>query len=127
MLDIKKAVTLDTFVRELANVDKDVARVSSKIEMFLDKGELQRIAIQISWDAKDHYYILDGDMNLILHESYDAFSNLHPKLGDIIDKFLGDSLRKEKAIDFEKRRITYEQKNKLFNRPLFSLKKANII
>jgi len=104
-------------------VDKDVARVSSKIEMFLDKGKLQRIAIQVSWNAEDHYFIMDGDMKLIAKESYDAYSSMHPELDEIIDNFIGENAREQKTISFNKRKISYTNKDKgLFKRPLFGLK-----
>jgi len=128
ILDIKKAVTLDTFVRELANVDKDVARVSSKIEMFLDKGQLQKIAIQVSWNAEDHYFILDGDMKLITKKSYDKYSSMHPKLDEIIDNFIGEETRKKRVTSFNKNKLAFSRKDvNLLERPLFGLKNVNAL
>jgi len=121
-------ISLDSFISELANIDKDLAEVSTNIKLFMDKGKINKIAIQISWNSEDRFFILNEKMNVVLEESYGVFSKSHPVLDDIIEKYLGQQVTNKKVQSLASKRIKLTQrsvtKDSIFTKAISSLRRV---
>ena len=89
-------LTLDRFIKSLADVDPKVGEVESVIKVFLDHGKMSKLAVQVSFGGEDRYYILDGNFHLLYQETATTAAMHHPRLQEVIDVYLQESIKRNK-------------------------------
>jgi len=105
MLNKFSGMSLDVLISDLAKIDPNVQEVTTNIKLFMDKGDVSKVAIQVAWNAESRFFILDENMNLVYEDSYNKYSRMHPELSEVVDKFIGQRLASIKKNALASKRV----------------------